>query len=203
MKVYHGTMKKIKGNYLIPHRAFELPEYGRWVHFATSYEIALLYSSNPIRAFFKESSAIKIPAFSQHLCLDRDIPKIYELYIGMFENLYHIPVYVYECEVDDKELIDPFSPNNYEKVTTKKVRYSKVYEIPDLLEKLKNCEKEKRIELVNYENVLKIHDFYYDHLDYKVSQARTQWEADFYYKNFPDVWEIIESIPEKFKHKNN
>ena len=152
MKVYHGTMKKIEGKFLKPHRAFERVDYEPWVHFATSYEVALLFASNPIRAFFKEVEPIKIPAFSTHLCLDGTVPKIYELYRGMFESLYHIPVFVYECDVDKKDLIDPFSQDKYERVTTKEVEYSKIYEISDLLEELKACEKQKKIELICYDS---------------------------------------------------
>lgn len=195
-------MRKIEGKFLKPHRAFERVDYEPWVHFATLYEVALLFASNPIRAFFKEVEPIKIPAFSTHLCLDGTVPKIYELYRDMFESLYHIPVYVYECDIEKKDLIDPFLQDKYERVTTKEVEYSKIYEISDLLEELKNCEKQKKIELICYDKGLKIHDIYYDYLSCKAEDACTQWEADFYYKNFPNRREIINKIPAEFKHKN-
>lgn len=203
MKVYHGTMKKIEGKFLKPHRAFERVDYEPWVHFATSYEVALLFASNPIRAFFKEVNPLEIPAFSTHLYLDGAVPQIYELYRNMFESLYHIPVYVYECDVDEKDLSDPFSRDKYERVTTKEVEYSRIYEISDLLRELKNCKEKKKIELIYYDEGLKVHDIYYDYLGCKVEEARTQWEADFYYRNFPDKWKIIQSIPAEFKRKSN
>ena len=205
MKLYHGTTTKINGEYLKTHKAFERIEYGEWVHFANNYDIALLYSVNPIRAFYQgKVDPIEIPAFSSHLAFSNkaNIPhKIYEIYPNMLTELFNTTAFIYVCEVDEKDIANPHN-SSFERIVPKDVKIEKEIVIPNVLNELIKLDKEGNIKIIYNSNFNEQNDYYCsEHLEIKASFATTQWEADFYYEKFSNKHNILNKIPDHLKHK--
>lgn len=201
MILYHGTTVKIEKE-LHPHKAFESAYYKEWVHLSKDETIAILYSVNPIRAFYNDDSGEKgIPSFSAHF--QHDIKpgqpiKIYEIYKGFFEELFNRRAYLYVVDVDEKDFDnrnDAKCKDEFEVMVAKNIPIKSRKVIDNVYERLKGLKNDGKIEIVNYENLP--YDFLFDNISSKISVAETQYEADFYMAKFP---QFKNDIPSKFRN---
>lgn len=197
MKLYHGTTVKIEKE-LRPHKAFETNYYKPWVHLSKNKTIATLYAVNPIRAFYNDdNNELGIPAFGAHFQhnIENERPiGVYEIYKGFFEELFNRKAYLYVadvCEEDfDKE-------NGFEVMVAKNVPIQSVIPIENVYKTFKELAKDGIIEIIKYEDLP--YDYLFDNVSTKVNQTKTQYEANFHLKKFP---QYKKDLPEKFR-KNN
>ncbi len=195
MILYHGTTVKIEKE-LHPHKAFESAYYKEWVHLSKDETIAILYSVNPIRAFYNDDSNEKeIPSFSAHFQYDikpGQPIKIYEIYKGFFEELFNRRAYLYVVDVDKKDFDKEYK---FEVMVAKNIPIKSRTVIDSVYERLMGLKNDGKIEIVNYENLP--YDFLFDNISSKISVAETQYEADFYMAKFP---QFKNDIPSKFRN---
>ena len=106
MVLYHGSSIHIKDGYLRPNKAFDIEDYTPKVYLAHSFQVATLYSLNPIKEYIEKKyhSNDKVSAVSAHFNCEKNPIIFYELYENMLEELFHKKTYVYKCVVDESLL---------------------------------------------------------------------------------------------------
>ncbi len=196
MKLYHGSNVYIIDE-LKPHLPFARRNYTPRICFGETYITALAYCINPVRSYAENIGRIAdtIPAFSCHCRLTENPPKIYELYDGMFEELFNKPCYIYECEVDESKIIT--SRNGFEKYVEEPVKIDNVIVIDNYLDELKKHESLKKIVLVSY-NSSTINTLY-DDLENKAVAVNTEVEKDFIENKCKNFCINIENCKRKYQ----
>lgn len=196
MKLYHGSSFNIKCKYLKPHKPFDTDDYTIRVCFGTEYTTALAYSINPVRSYAENIGCCvkNIPAFSCHCDLKKDKPEIYELYEGMFDELFNKPCYVYECEVDDA--IIKTANNGFEKYVEERVKIGNEIVIENCLSELKKQEQAGNIILVRYnDNTVNILS---ESIEHKAISIKTDIERDFIENKCGNFGINVEDCKRKF-----
>lgn len=192
MILYHGSNIDIKDEYLKPHNPFVGYGYSERICFSTDENVALLYSINPIKSYLENLQAKEetIPAFSVHLKLNEKPYLIYELYEGMFEELFNKTCYIYKCDVDDS--IVKNANNGFEKYVEQKVDITKKIIVENCLQKLKELEKQGNL-ILKYFRADTVSTLY-DELENKAYSVKTETERDFIENKCRDFNINIESV---------
>lgn len=176
MKLFHGSCTNITDGILRAQEPFSKYGYTKRVCFSRDENAALLYSINPIKAY-KEITHTEgiVHAFSVHIDFQHKPFKVYELYDGMFEELFNRPCYIYECDVDDSIVND--ANNGFEKYVEKDVYINRKITIDNYLQELKEKQNDNCVELVYFnENTVNI---LYDSLECKAVSVESIVERDF------------------------
>jgi len=192
MILYHGSNIDIKDEFLKPHNPFVEYGYSNRICFSTDENVALLYSINPIKSYSEnlQTKEENIPAFSVHLKLNETPYLIYELYEGMFEELFNKTCYIYKCDVDDSIIKN--ANNGFEKYVEQKVDITKKIIVENCLQKLKELEKQGNLNLMYFhaDTVYAL----YDELENKAYSVKTETERDFIENKCRDFNINIESV---------
>lgn len=197
-KVFHGSMIDIQGEYLKPCQPFKRSDYDERVYFTSSKILALIYSVSPIRAYAENKHLDKsefIPAFRAHVRIHPSIEDCgnkqitcYELYNGMFDELFNRKSYIYECKLegDYKEDRDDCCWVDHEVFILKK------REIGNALKEMEKIAFGGSFKLVKYYDISdEDRRFLIDQLDAKAAAIESMAERQFFEQklatNFPSV----------------
>lgn len=189
MEVYHGSLTDITDEYLKPNQAFNNDLYKPWVYLSSSYVNALLYSVNPIRSYLlKNGYLYDARSFSAHIDFKQTPPIVYEIYDGMFEELFNTRSFIYVCDIDDCNV----EGNNKEIKIENIVKIKKKIEIANFYEELLSMEKNDEVVLKRFNSwdTYQYNIFISDYISTKASSIETYGEIQFYQDKFPNNLEI-------------
>lgn len=196
MKAYHGSLVDITDAHLKPNRAFSRPDYTNCVYISLSYTNALLYSVNPIKSFLdKTNRFLDARAFSAHIDFTQEIPIVYELYDGMFEELFNVRCFIYECEIEETQS----NHHNQEIKIEHPVAIIRKIEILNFYQELISKEKAGEIKLIRFDDWEKseYNNFISDIIACRATLIETEGERIFFREKFKDCLEVQFSIQKR------
>lgn len=200
MELYHGTTINISDEFLRPHKPFETYGYKPIICFTDKRAIALLYSSNPIRTYFKKHKIVgKANAFSDYFRFDEKENKVVvcECYEGMLEEVYNIPAYLYIFEYDNSNLEDSDHSLGYEFYDP--VKYDKKIFIPNVLSELLELEKINIVKIKRFADLsCNEKSLLYDNIAHRAHACENQGEVEFFKERFKGISTVL-----NYLHLNN
>jgi len=182
MKLYHGTNANINEEFLKTHNPFpERSDYENSVYMTDELLIALLYSVNPLRIYFKDITPEMIHPFSKHFdVLNYRIPHLFELYEGMFDEVYNRSSYIYVAEITNQKYEK--DGHQYKFKEPVKIKQKIYYE--NIFKELLQYEKDNKLKIIYYEEYKQKYEN--DMLDYikDLYKYCNDYEHEFFHKKF-------------------
>lgn len=201
MKLYHGSLIDIQDCFLQPRKAFDREDYITAVSLTENRTAALLYSANPIRAYFQDNNIVaQCGAFTCHINPLNDCVCIEELYEGMFDDVFNRSAFIYTCNVKANSVEKWYD----EYRSTTPVLISQKEKIENVYILLKEFEKDGKVKLRRYSNVKEnwIHfDDLMDSVVYRMSYSASPEEKQYFLSKFKHVKEFIYKLPKEYKDK--
>ncbi len=152
MIVYHGSPVDIINEVIEPRQAFNLDIYSKGVYVTTDKITALLYSVNPIKSYFINHNVnLDASAFTSHIEFGKYPIKVYELYEGMFDELFNKKGYIYTADEPEEDLISTESSVN-EFFIERAVKIIDKIVIDNVWKEICNLSKSNIIEIIYYKN---------------------------------------------------
>lgn len=188
MRLYHGSIVDIKSKYLKPNLPFLTKQYAPAIYFSDKYELALLYSINPIRAYIKRQKIKKdANAFSCYFRYDEQKVIVYECYKGMLDETYNNSSFIYVADI----IVTEKHIDNTGYYFTEPIKYNKKLLIKNVLLELLELEKNNKIEIIRYEDLTRLDkNFPTDSLSSRANECETEAEILFFKDKFADNYEI-------------
>lgn len=184
MELYHGTTIDITDGFLKPHKAFETYDYKPAVYFADKFEIALLYTTNPIKAYLQnQKRADKVNAFCNYFKVDEKENKVIvsECYAGMLEEVYDRQGYIYTFNCDSADKHKRFSVYEF----LEPVVFDKKLLIPNVLSEL---EKSNNIIIKRFNDLSFVEKRnLYDSISERANACESQGEVDYFKEKFKGI----------------
>lgn len=191
MELYHGTTTNITDEFLKPHKPFETYEYNPIICFTDKKALALLYTTNPIRAYFKNQNiAGRANAFSDYFkfCEKENRVVVCECYEGMLEEVYNISAYLYTFEYDGA--INKESSIGYE--FNEPIKYEKKIFIPNVLSELLELEKLNIVKIIRFNDLdFNIKSLLYDNIAHRANACENQGEVEFFKEKFKGINSVL------------
>ncbi len=195
MIVYHGSQINISEGYLQPHKAFDSQDKTAKVYVTKDYITALLYSINPIKAYFNNNNIIaEAGAFSAHIDFSANPITVYELYEGMFDELFAHKTYIYVCDDSQVELKSTTSAIN-ENYVEEPLKIDDIEICDDLFDKLQILHAAGKIRLVRWNewDYLDRYLWFVHNVETRATYCKSQEEVEFFDKKL--------NVAGKIKHK--
>ena len=201
MKLYHGSLVDIQDCFLQPRKAFDREDYPTAVSLTENRIIALLYSTNPIRAYFQDNNIVaQCGAFSCHINRLNDCVCIEELYEGMFDDVFNRSAFIYTCNVK----ADSVEKWNDEYRSSTPVLISRKEKIENVYTILTEFEKDGKVKLYHYNDVKENWNHFDDLMDsvvHRMSYSASPEEKQYFLYKFKHVKEFVYKLPKEYKDK--
>lgn len=183
MKLYHGTSININEEYLKPHDPFpERDDYKTSVYMTDELLIALLYSINPLKIYFNDIAPEMIHPFSKQFdVLNYKIPHLFELYEGMFDEVYNRGSYVYIAEINNQK----YTKDGHQYIFEEPVKINKKVYYENIFNELLKYQKENKLKIIYYKEFKQRYekDDILDSVKYLYENCN-DYEKEFFHKKF-------------------
>lgn len=192
MIVYHGSPANIINEVIEPSKAFNLDIYSKGVYVTTDKITALLYSVNPIKSYLNNHNLKSDSrAFTSHIEFQSSPIKIYELYEGMFDELFNKNGYIYTADEPEKDLISTESSVN-EFFVERAVKIIDKIIINSVWKEICNLSKANEVEIIYYKNwdVANRLYFFDRHVETRAEFCKTEEELKFFWDKFKIIGKI-------------
>lgn len=200
MYLYHGSIKNIKG-FLKPKLAYNFYEEPK-IYFSNNKTMALLFGINPIKIYFKNHNINQeCGAFSCHIDYKNNTINIYELYNGMFDEIFNNSTFIYTCKIP-KTNLGYSKQKPYEYTYSQNCEIYKKEKIINVYDVIKSLVAKKKINLIYHNEILRNEKYkLINAVSSRAYYCSSIEEANFYYDKFGNCCDIIQDIPFKYKRK--
>jgi len=182
MKLYHGTDVNINDEYLLPHNPFpEISDYKNSIYMTDELLIALLYSVNPLKIYFKDKDPNTIHRFSKHFdVLNYKIPHLFELYEGMFDEVYNRGSYVYIAEITNQK----YKNEGHQFIFEEPVKINQKVYYENIFNELLKYEKNNKLKIIYHKEYKKKYESdVFDSIKY-LYDICNDYEHEFFHEKF-------------------